>query len=131
MEYYYLRGSDRVGPVSLSELKSLDGLGYDTLVQPGGLSRWVRAAGLPELSEYFALNPPERDYSFYESAEYAATTRYYRLLITIFPERAHYYMGESYSKLKKYAKAITCFQTYTDLDLHASDHDEMDLPTPG
>jgi tetratricopeptide (TPR) repeat protein len=49
-KYYYSVGKDRVGPVSLSELKSLTGLTSGTLVWYEGLPSWVRADALPELN---------------------------------------------------------------------------------
>jgi tetratricopeptide (TPR) repeat protein len=110
MEYYYLVGLARVGPVSISELKSLSGLGVNTLIQPGGIPPWVRADRLPELSEYFALNPRKWDNSFYESSEYAAMRAEDILMICIFPDQAYYYMGRSYFRMGEYAESISCYE---------------------
>jgi hypothetical protein len=59
-KYYYSVSGNRVGPVSLSELRSLSDLTSGTLVWYEGLPSWVRADALPELSDVFAgiLPPP-------------------------------------------------------------------------
>jgi uncharacterized membrane protein YhaH (DUF805 family) len=58
-KYYYSNGGDRVGPVTLEELESLPELRPDTLLWYHGLSEWVRADGLPELSGIFGeVSPP-------------------------------------------------------------------------
>jgi hypothetical protein len=56
-EYYYYSGSDRVGPVTLSDLVSLPELEADTLVWHEDLSEWTHAVELPELSALFAAAP--------------------------------------------------------------------------
>jgi uncharacterized membrane protein YhaH (DUF805 family) len=57
-EYYYLTGKDREGPVTLEELKLLEELTAETLVWYEGLSTWVRAGEIAELSDVFASVPP-------------------------------------------------------------------------
>jgi TM2 domain-containing membrane protein YozV len=57
-KYYYSNGVNRVGPVSLGELRSLLDLRPDTLVWYEGLPGWVRAAEVSELSDVFAPVPP-------------------------------------------------------------------------
>jgi hypothetical protein len=49
-KYYYSNGVNRVGPVSLLELRSLPEVTAGTLVWYEGLPSWVRADSLPELS---------------------------------------------------------------------------------
>jgi uncharacterized membrane protein YhaH (DUF805 family) len=57
-KYYYSNGVDRKGPVTLEELKSSADLRHDTLVWYEGLTGWVRADELEELSEVFVSIPP-------------------------------------------------------------------------
>jgi uncharacterized membrane protein YhaH (DUF805 family) len=54
-KYYYLSGSDRVGPVTLEELKLVKGLTSETLLWYEGLASWVRAG---ELSDVLTSVPP-------------------------------------------------------------------------
>jgi uncharacterized membrane protein YhaH (DUF805 family) len=54
-KYYYSNGKDRVGPVTLSELKSVRGLSPETLVWYEGLSTWLRAGDIAELSDVFVV----------------------------------------------------------------------------
>jgi uncharacterized membrane protein YhaH (DUF805 family) len=56
-KYYYSVGEDRVGPVTLGELKLVSGLSPETLVWYEGLSKWLRAGDVAELSELFAYVP--------------------------------------------------------------------------
>jgi uncharacterized membrane protein YhaH (DUF805 family) len=53
-KYYYSNGVDRVGPFTLGELKLVGGLTAETLVWYVGLSDWIRAGDVAELSELFA-----------------------------------------------------------------------------
>jgi hypothetical protein len=53
-EYYYLVDGDRVGPVTLSELRLLSCLTRETFVWHVDLANWVRADELEELSDLFA-----------------------------------------------------------------------------
>jgi hypothetical protein len=57
-KYYYSNGQDRVGTLTLSELKSLGDLRPETLVWHAGLPSWTRADELPELSEFFVSSEP-------------------------------------------------------------------------
>jgi hypothetical protein len=49
-KYYYSNGKDREGPFTLDELKSVAGFSAESLVWYTGLSGWIRAGDLPELS---------------------------------------------------------------------------------
>jgi hypothetical protein len=55
-KYYYSDGVDRVGPVTIEELKLIEGFSAVTLVWYEGLSDWVRAGDLSELSEVFGVD---------------------------------------------------------------------------
>jgi uncharacterized membrane protein YhaH (DUF805 family) len=57
-KYYYSVGVDRKGPVTIEELKSVVGFSAATLVWYEGLSGWIRAGDVSELSELFAPVPP-------------------------------------------------------------------------
>jgi uncharacterized membrane protein YhaH (DUF805 family) len=57
-KYYYSIGGTRLGPVTLGELKLVNGLTPETLVWYEGLSSWVRAGDIAELSELFASVSP-------------------------------------------------------------------------
>jgi hypothetical protein len=59
-KYYYIVGQDRVGPLTLLELKLVKGLTPGTLVWYDGLPAWVRAGEVSELSSVFASSsePP-------------------------------------------------------------------------
>jgi uncharacterized membrane protein YhaH (DUF805 family) len=56
-KYYYSVGGTRVGPVTIEELKVVRGLSPETLVWYNGLSSWLRAGDVAELSELFAYVP--------------------------------------------------------------------------
>jgi uncharacterized membrane protein YhaH (DUF805 family) len=57
-KYYYSDGKDRVGPLTIEELKSAADLTPETLVWYAGLPTWVRAADVAELSDVFMSVPP-------------------------------------------------------------------------
>jgi uncharacterized membrane protein YhaH (DUF805 family) len=57
-KYYYLSGSDRVGPVTLEELKLVKGLTSETLLWYEGLVSWLRAGDISELSDVLTSVPP-------------------------------------------------------------------------
>jgi uncharacterized membrane protein YhaH (DUF805 family) len=58
-KYFYSNGADSKGPLSLVELGLLPELTPATLVWYDGLDEWMRADGLPELSDIqFASLPP-------------------------------------------------------------------------
>lgn len=56
-KYFYAKGSDQVGPLTLEELKKAD-IQPNTLVWYEGLPGWEPAEGLEELREIFELMPP-------------------------------------------------------------------------
>lgn len=57
MRYYLLVEGQKKGPLPLEELKE-NGLSTETLVWREGLSEWVKASELEELSEVLAGIPP-------------------------------------------------------------------------
>lgn len=56
-DYYYMNGSDRIGPLSLDELKKEE-LKSTTLVWFEGLEKWTNASQLPELKTILRQSPP-------------------------------------------------------------------------
>lgn len=57
MHYYLLVEGLKKGPIPLEELKE-NGLSAETLVWREGLTEWVKASELEELSEVLASIPP-------------------------------------------------------------------------
>jgi tetratricopeptide (TPR) repeat protein len=57
-KYYYIVGQERVGPLTLLELKLVKGFTPGTLVWYDGLPAWVRAGEVSELSSVFASSEP-------------------------------------------------------------------------
>jgi GYF domain 2/Domain of unknown function (DUF4190) len=57
VQYYFAVGTEQRGPVSLEELAGY-GLRPDTLVWREGLSEWVRAEALPELTALLPIAQP-------------------------------------------------------------------------
>ncbi|TDQ15195.1 uncharacterized membrane protein YhaH (DUF805 family) [Algoriphagus boseongensis] len=55
--YFYAKGNEQVGPMTLEELKNAD-IKPDNLIWYEGLSNWEPAGGLEELKEVFELMPP-------------------------------------------------------------------------
>jgi uncharacterized membrane protein YhaH (DUF805 family) len=56
-KYYYSNGVDRRGPFTLGELKLVMDLHPESLVWYQGLSGWIRAGDVSELSDVFAVPP--------------------------------------------------------------------------
>ena len=52
MQYYYAKNEEKIGPLSLDELKKVD-IKDDTLVWHEGLDDWVKAEELKELNSFF------------------------------------------------------------------------------
>ena len=52
MQYYYAKNEEKIGPLSLDELKKVD-IKDDTLVWHEGLKDWVKAEELKELKSFF------------------------------------------------------------------------------
>ena len=52
MNYYYGKDEEKIGPLSLDELKKVD-IKDDTLVWHEGLKDWVKASELKELKVLF------------------------------------------------------------------------------
>lgn len=48
LEYYYAKGGEKVGPITLEELKNLE-LNNDTLIWYEGLSDWAEIQNIPEI----------------------------------------------------------------------------------
>lgn len=57
MHYYVLIGGTKKGPLTFEELKE-SGLNADTLVWREGLSEWVKASELEDLTDLLASMPP-------------------------------------------------------------------------
>jgi hypothetical protein len=57
-KYYYLADQDRVGPLTLEEMRLVEGLTPETLVWCEGMPEWLPAGELPELSVIFMPPPP-------------------------------------------------------------------------
>ena len=77
MQYFYYVNGSQYGPVSLDILRQR-GITSDTLVWRDGLSTWVKAGELPELSSLFQYNntsvqPPflQQSYPQYDNASSA------------------------------------------------------------
>jgi uncharacterized membrane protein YhaH (DUF805 family) len=66
-KYYYSVGEDRVGPVTLGELKLVSGLSPETLMWYDGLSTWLRASDIAELSDVFAPAQPVAGQSMFNN----------------------------------------------------------------
>jgi tetratricopeptide (TPR) repeat protein len=147
-EYYYLVGEDRVGPVTLSELRLLSCLTRETFVWHVDLENWVRADELEESSALFYYyvedevqkGPvPLSELKLIEGLETDTLVWHVDLpewlradklpeLSDFFAARMHYKMGESYRELKEYDEAITCYQKYIDLNPNDVDaHNRMGL----
>jgi|SRR5690554_6671324 len=58
MKYFYIKNKEKVGPLSLDELK-ISGLERNTLVWKEGLDNWEKAVEFEELREIFSSSPPE------------------------------------------------------------------------
>lgn len=77
MQYFYYVNGSQYGPVSLDILRQR-GITSDTLVWREGLSTWVKAGELPELSSLFLNNNasgqppfPQQSYTQYNNASSA------------------------------------------------------------
>ena len=55
MNYYYAKNEEKIGPLSLDELKKID-LKKDTLVWYEGLDDWVKAEEFKELRDFFKVS---------------------------------------------------------------------------
>lgn len=62
VKYYAMFGSERVGPMSLDELRNLS-ITPNTPVWRTGMPDWANASTFPELASYFA--PPQQSYPPY------------------------------------------------------------------
>lgn len=61
-KYYAMMGSERVGPMTIDDLRNL-GITPRTPVWRPGMADWADASTLPELSQCFAPQPPYHPYS--------------------------------------------------------------------
>jgi len=59
-KYFYSKGQDKEGPVTLEELKQKD-IKPKTLIWYEGLDDWKEAENIAELKEVFELSPPPLD----------------------------------------------------------------------
>ena len=57
MNYYYAKNEEKIGPLTLGELKKID-IKKDTLVWYEGLKDWTKAGEIKELKELFKVIPP-------------------------------------------------------------------------
>jgi len=55
MNYYYAKNEEKIGPLSLDELKKIE-LKKDTLVWYEGLDDWVKAEEVKELGDFFKVS---------------------------------------------------------------------------
>ena len=55
MNYYYAKNEEKIGPLSLDELKKVD-IKDDTLMWHEGLDDWVKAEDLKELKSFFNVS---------------------------------------------------------------------------
>jgi hypothetical protein len=58
-KYYYHNGEDKIGPLSLQELKNQN-IDKDTYIWHDGLSDWKLAGEIPELQELFLPEVPKK-----------------------------------------------------------------------
>lgn len=69
-KYYVMMGSERLGPMSLDELRGL-ALTPTTPVWRPGMADWANASTLPELAQLFGVpQPPQGGYYSYQQQSY-------------------------------------------------------------
>lgn len=67
-KYFYAKGNEQLGPLTLEELKQAD-IKPNTLVWFEGLSKWEKAEGLEDLRVVFELMPPPLESKVSESSK--------------------------------------------------------------
>ena len=68
MNYYYAKNEEKIGPLSLDELKKIE-LKKDTLVWHEGLDDWIKAEDVSELKSLFAEKKTDNESKIIEAEE--------------------------------------------------------------